>query len=156
MFGTLVSWILYIATNKWIKSTCRRCYVVIIYLSDIPVDRENRKLIHCFVLLRKGFSPTNPLLGPSVRSYRTISPLPTPTKSIGGIVSVALSICLRPPYLKHIPKNMPLIRHPSCLESRLSSRKLEKWIKSTCSKLTSDYPAYRTNLRFPRADYIHR
>ncbi len=33
----------------------------------------------------------------AVRSYRTLSPLPVPRKAIGGILSAALVVGLRPP-----------------------------------------------------------
>ena len=66
-----------------------------------------------FGLAPGGVCPATPVTRHAVRSYRTISPLPT-LKTIGGIFSVALSLRLPPP---------GIIRHLVFMEPGLSSSK---------------------------------
>ena len=53
------------------------------------------------VLLRVGFTVATTVTSRAVRSYRTVSPLPASrivdARDIGGLLSVALAVGLRPP-----------------------------------------------------------
>ena len=48
-------------------------------------------------LLRVEFTVPRTVASRAVRSYRTLSPLPDPLRAIGGLLSVALVVGLRPP-----------------------------------------------------------
>ena len=48
-------------------------------------------------LLRVEFTVPRTVTSRAVRSYRTLSPLPDPLRAIGGLLSVALVVGLRPP-----------------------------------------------------------
>jgi len=49
------------------------------------------------VLLRVEFTLQRTVASRPVRSYRTLSPLPDPLRAIGGLLSAALVVGLRPP-----------------------------------------------------------
>jgi hypothetical protein len=57
------------------------------------------RLLPYLVLLRAGFAVPPGVATGAVRSYRTISPLPSHTRGVrlGGLLSVALSVGSRPP-----------------------------------------------------------
>ena len=49
------------------------------------------------VLLQVEFTLLRTIASRPVRSYRTLSPLPVPLRAIGGLLSAALVVGLRPP-----------------------------------------------------------
>ena len=63
--------------------------------------RERRGVLPLFGLAPGGVYPATAVTGGAVRSYRTLSPLPTATvwtqAAAGGLLSVALSLGLPPP-----------------------------------------------------------
>jgi FKBP-type peptidyl-prolyl cis-trans isomerase FkpA len=56
-----------------------------------------------FGLAPGGVYHAAPVAGRAVRSYRTVSPLPVPSRAIGGLFSVALSVALRRPGVTRHP-----------------------------------------------------
>ena len=50
-----------------------------------------------FGLAPGGVCHATPVTSSPVRSYRTLSPLPVPQAAIGGLLSAALAMGLRPP-----------------------------------------------------------
>src|SRR5262245_13322139 len=60
--------------------------------------RRNDCLFPYLVLLRAGFTVPPSVATDAVRSYRTLSPLPSSlARGLGGLLSVALSVDSRPP-----------------------------------------------------------
>ena len=53
------------------------------------------------VLLQVEFTLLRTIASRPVRSYRTLSPLPVPLRAIGGLLSAALVVGLRPPGAVH-------------------------------------------------------
>ena len=66
--------------------------------SNLPASlREQRNVEAYLVLLRVEFTLLRTVASRTVRSYRTLSPLPVPLRAIGGLLSVALVVGLRLP-----------------------------------------------------------
>ena len=72
--------------------------------SDLPEPRTCRADTRlCLVLQGVGFTMPGGSRRAAVRSYRTISPLPVPIRTIGGVLSVALSLGSLPVAVSHHP-----------------------------------------------------
>ena len=66
--------------------------------SNLPASlREQRNVEAYLVLLRVEFTLQRTVASRPVRSYRTLSPLPVLLRAIGGLLSAALVVGLRPP-----------------------------------------------------------
>ena len=67
--------------------------------SNLPGNRTGRTIVPLFGLAPDGVYPATPVARRAVRSYRTISPLPSAPfpDTTGGIFSVALSVDSHPP-----------------------------------------------------------
>ena len=73
---------------------------------DFPIlaDRSARAAPHpLFGLAPGGVCRAAPVTGSAVVSYTTVSPLPVPSRAIGGLFSVALSVALRRPAVSRHP-----------------------------------------------------
>ena len=73
---------------------------------DLPVipDRTARAAPRpLFGLAPGGVYRAAPVTGSAVGSYPTVSPLPVPSRAIGGLLSVALSVALRRPGVTRHP-----------------------------------------------------
>ena len=86
-------------------------------------------LLPYLALLQVGFAmPPNVATG-AVRSYRTVSPLPSPAREglrLGGLLSVALSVGSRPPgvtwHLVHRSPDFPPYLSPDTAAARPTPR----------------------------------
>ncbi len=70
-------------------------------LAPRPPPKERRRTSSCLALLPMGFAEPDRSPGLLVSSYLTVSPLPAETRSAGGLLSVALSLTLRPVGVTH-------------------------------------------------------
>ena len=77
-----------------VDSHSSRRHVTMTFKQPTRFQRGPRLMESYLVLLQVGFTIATPVTSRAVRSYRTFSPLPT---EVGGILSAALSVGLRPP-----------------------------------------------------------
>ena len=72
--------------------------------SNLPGDRTRRAAsLPLFGLAPDGVCRALPVAGEAVGSYPTVSPLPVPSRAIGGLLSAALSVALRRPAVSRHP-----------------------------------------------------
>ncbi len=95
------------------------------------------------VLLRVEFTLLRTVARRTVRSYRTLSPLPDPLRAIGGLLSAALVVGLRPPGVTWHPALWSPDFPPLCQSPEGRQRQSPKGLQRQSPEghqQSSDYP----------------
>ena len=95
------------------------------------------------VLLRVEFTLQRTIASRPVRSYRTLSPLPVPLRAIGGLLSAALVVGLRPPGVTWHPALWSPDFPPLCQSPEGRQRQSPKGLQRQSPEghqQSSDYP----------------
>jgi len=116
--------------------------------SNLPASlREQRNVEAYLVLLRVEFTLLRTVTRRTVRSYRTLSPLPDPFRAIGGFLSAALVVGSRPPGVTWHPALWSPDVPPLCQSPEGRQRQYPKRTSTSVSRRTSTEQRLPSQLR---------